>query len=100
MTDEEANSFAVSINEYKIKIRDHHRAIVANKSKGNCHTKDEHEAMILILETRIDDYREFLHNLHTAKNTPAKKPFIEKYLVPLLFAFFSLTIAIICIWRH
>jgi hypothetical protein len=34
MTDEEANLFAVSINEYKIKIRAHNRAIVANKSKG------------------------------------------------------------------
>jgi hypothetical protein len=53
MTDEEANSFAVSINEYKIKIRDHHRAIVANKSKGNCHTKDEHQMhMIAIVKLK------------------------------------------------
>ena len=34
------------------------------------------------------------------EQTPIKKPFVERYLVPLLFVEGVLTIALMYIWRH
>ena len=58
--------------------------------------KRENESYLSVLEAGLntDEFGSVY------ERTPTKKPFIERYLIPLLFTEGVLTIALMYIWRH
>ena len=58
--------------------------------------KMENEYYLSLLEAGLN--KDELGSVY--EQTPIKKPFTERYLVPLLFAEGVLTIALMYIWRH
>ena len=59
-------------------------------------TKMENEYYTSLLEAGLNT--DELGSVY--EQTPAKKPFTERYLIPLLFVEGVLTIALMYIWRH
>jgi hypothetical protein len=108
MTHEEKIKVCEEIDEYRMKIKD-----LDIKLRDDKLTTQEFyfisdlrkdlngvvETHLSFLETCKEEGLASLTRTQIEK-PPAKKPFVERYLIPLLFAEGILTLIIMYIWRH
>ena len=107
MTHKEKITICEKMNRNKIKIQQFEEEICRNKSEGFGYMNGTYESAITILKRENEEYLSSLEaRLNTEEfgsvyeQTLIKQPFIEKYLVPLLFAEGILTVFFIYLWRH
>ena len=102
MIHEEKITICEKMNKIRLQIQQLEERISHNESKGLGYLNGTYERSIVILKAKKEEY---LLSLEVALNTDEFGSVYERATSKnsklfILFAFFSLTIAIIYIWRH
>ena len=102
MTHKEKITICEKMNKNKIKIQQFEEEICRNESEGFDYMNGTYESAITILKNENEEH---LLSLEARLNRDEfgsvyEQTIIKEFDVFVLFAFFSLTIAIIYIWRH
>ena len=100
MIHEEKITICEKMNKNKIKIQQFEERIRHNESEGFGYMNGTYKSAITILKRENEEYLSSLEARLNTEESVHKRTTIKKSDVFLLFAFFSLTIAIIYIWRH
>ena len=100
MSHKEKITICEKMNKNKIKIQQFEEEICRNDSEGFGYMNGTYASAIAILKRENEEHLLSLEARLNADESVYKRTTIKESDVFVLFAFFSLTIAIIYIWRH